>query len=155
MSCIRNCAESWTITEAVRQSSNSSLQLLQCTFFNCNINPFHVIDGACKWNSGKLQIVCETNLSAHGAQCSVTLRIVSPLWKVFLCCFFNTKTLHLAYFSNDIFVYKPQNDIWNLGWVCNSYADSTIDTLCFIRAWKQEHIYLHLLWPSMDMPMHN
>lgn len=64
-------------------SSNSSLQILQCTFFNCKINLFQVIDAACKWNTGKLQIVCETRLSAHGTQCSVTLQIVFPLWKGF------------------------------------------------------------------------
>lgn len=38
--------------------------------FNCKIKLFEIIDAACKWNSEELQIVCETSLSAHGAQCS-------------------------------------------------------------------------------------
>lgn len=96
LSCfIRSSAESWTITEAVKQSSNSSLQILQCTFFNCKINLLQAIDPPCKWNSGKLQIVCEISLSAYGAQCSVILQIVSPLWKGLwdFFCFFQNKDI--------------------------------------------------------------
>lgn len=77
----------------------------------------------------------------------------------FFCCFFQHKDITFGLVFLKIYLFtnlKFTSGIWSK-FLTLMHLENIVQliTLCLIRAWKEEHIYLHLLWPSIDMPMHN